>query len=352
MPSIELTENLRTTIRDLRKKKKKRGDELSKELGKGASYISQIENGKIKEIDFNLLDEIFHRITDLPGKEYTNFINSLLDNAASHMTEEELQHEKWVFQFDYEIRKYPISDALIKFIKDKLLELNYTPEEFVALINENRELADDNSIDESNKVKIDIFDRGNGSYGVISSIKFDLPQNFISDILSKKTTTINYVNMQGILFNIFISEGCSTEDAQEHANTLLDQNQFYTIRKRNELIRNNLKAKMEQHGDFNFYDIQPTDYDKQYMKIRHDITRCFDIVKDRDILYACDRLQKIAKNMHFDLGLAIALMSSPICKIPATQKKTFWNDYKEFLSKYISTEEASESSIDKADKTE
>ena len=46
MPNIELTENLRSTIRDLRKKKKKRGDELSKELGKGASYISQIENGR------------------------------------------------------------------------------------------------------------------------------------------------------------------------------------------------------------------------------------------------------------------------------------------------------------------
>ena len=59
MPSIELTENLRSTIRDLRKKKKKRGDELSKELGKGASYISQIENGKIKEIDFDLLSSIF-----------------------------------------------------------------------------------------------------------------------------------------------------------------------------------------------------------------------------------------------------------------------------------------------------
>ena len=49
MPSFELTENLRSTIKDLRKKKKKRGDDLSRELGKGASYISQIENGKIIE---------------------------------------------------------------------------------------------------------------------------------------------------------------------------------------------------------------------------------------------------------------------------------------------------------------
>ena len=86
MPNIELTENLRSTIRDLRKSKKKRGDELSKELGKGASYISQIENGKIKEIDFSLLNEIFKRITDLPKDEYVKYIDNLIDNSITHMS--------------------------------------------------------------------------------------------------------------------------------------------------------------------------------------------------------------------------------------------------------------------------
>ena len=91
MPNIELTENLRSTIRDLRKSKKKRGDELSKELGKGASYISQIENGKIKEIDFALLNKIFRKITDLSDDEYAEYMDNLIDDSMAHMTKEEIE---------------------------------------------------------------------------------------------------------------------------------------------------------------------------------------------------------------------------------------------------------------------
>ena len=151
MPSLKLTENLRHTIRDLRKEKKKRGDELSKEIGKGASYISQIENGKIKEIDFDLLNEIFHKITDLSDKQYEDFMNKLLDETSSHLTKDELQHEKWMHQFNHEIRKFPITDSLVDFIQNKLNELHYTPEEFVDIINENRGLKE-TEIKEANKL--------------------------------------------------------------------------------------------------------------------------------------------------------------------------------------------------------
>ncbi|RHE67041.1 XRE family transcriptional regulator [Blautia obeum] len=112
MPTIELTENLRSTIRTLRKSKKKRGDELSKELGKGASYISQVENGKIKEMDFSLLNKIFRKITDLSDDEYIKFIDDLIDDNALHMSKDELKHEQWIHQFDYEIRKFPMDSSI------------------------------------------------------------------------------------------------------------------------------------------------------------------------------------------------------------------------------------------------
>ena len=177
MPNIELTENLRSTIRDLRKSKKKRGDELSKELGKGASYISQIENGKIKEIDFSLLNEIFKRITDLPKDEYVKYIDNLIDNSITHMSREELKHEEWVHQFNYEIRQFPIPDSLILFIKEHLNRLNTTPEDFVKIINQNRGLNDlDADSLEPNKLKIQLIDYGK-EYVVLTSIKFSLPEN-------------------------------------------------------------------------------------------------------------------------------------------------------------------------------
>lgn len=334
MPSLKLTENLRHTIRDLRKEKKKRGDELSKEIGKGASYISQIENGKIKEIDFDLLNEIFHKITDLSDKQYEDFMNKLLDETSSHLTKDELQHEKWMHQFNHEIRKFPITDSLVDFIQNKLNELHYTPEEFVDIINENRGLKE-TEIKEANKLNIEIIDTGDGGYTIISSIRFDLPRDFISKILSREMTTINYINMQGILFNLFLSDKNTIEEAHKKTDQLLYDNHFYTIKQRNKLIREKLKEKQDNNEKFTFYDVQPTDYDKKYTKIKDDIDSAFAFLRDRDIVYACERLEILQKNMHDDLGFVIAILSAPLYKINHDLKKDFWNEYQKLVKTYI-----------------
>lgn len=334
MPTVPLTENLRDTIKDLRKEKKKRGDELSREIGKGAAYISQVENGKIKEIDFDLLDKIFRRITDLPENQYEDFMNNLLDENGSHLSKEELQQEKWMHQFNHEIRKYPISDSLIEFIQNKLNELHYTPEEFVSVINQNRGL-EGLEITEPNKLNIEIMDTGDGGYRVMSSIRFDLPSDFISKILLKEMKTISYINMQGILFNLFLSDNCSMDEAHIKTENLLFDNQFYTIRQRNKLIREKMKEKKSNNEKFTYYDVQPTDYDKQYSKMRDDIINGFNFLRDKDIVYACERLETLQKNMHDDLGFITAIMSAPLYKISAESKKKFWKDYANLVQSYI-----------------
>lgn len=338
MPNFELTENLRQTIRDLRKKKKKRGDELSKELGKGASYISQIENGKIKEIDFELLSEIFHKITDLPENEYNNFLNKLLDDAVSHMTKDELLHEKWMHQFNHEIRKFPISDSIISFITSHLNSLGYSPEEFVNIINENRALGDI-EIPEPNKLNIEVIDRGNGNVGIFSSIRFDLPLDFLDNIISKRIQTINYINMQGIIFNIFLLEnGNNIEDAHTQTDKILYDNQFYTINERNKLIRTKVEEKVKNNEEFTYYDVQPTDYDKQYTKLMSEIEDGLDFLRDKDIVYTCKRLETLSRNMHDDLGFTIAIMSSPLHKIPNEKKQEFWSEYQQLIKSFISSD--------------
>lgn len=335
MPNIDLTEKLRSTIKELRKTKKKRGDELSREIGKGAAYISQLENGKIKEIDFDLLNDIFHRITDLSGEEYQKFLDELLDDTISHMTPKELQHEKWMHQFNHEIRKFPITDGLIDFIKEKLEELNYTPEEFVDIINKNRGLDDNDELIEVNKLKIEVIDTGDGGYAVRSSIRFELPSDFIKKILAKETRSINYINMQGILFNLFLSDSYTVEDAFSATDDILYQNHFYTIDDREKLINETFKKKKANKEDFNFYDIQPTDYDKEYQKLKRDIMNGLDFLRDKDIMYACERLKTFSKNMHDDLGFITAIMSIPLHRIDDTLKKDFWNEYQNLVKTYI-----------------
>ena len=237
-------------------------------------------------------------------------------------------------QFNLEIRQYPITDSLIEFIETSLQKLNYTPEEFVAIINKNRGL-EDITLSESNKLKIEIIDSGNGNLGVCSSIRFDLPKDFINNILSKKQKTISYVNMQGILFNIFLSENYSTDEAHNKTSGLLYENKFYTIEQRNKIIRDRLKEKAEKNETFTFYDIQPTDYDKKYAKIKSDIDDCLNFLRDKNIVYACERLEELSKNMHNDLGLIIAISSIPIYKINSDLKQNFWKDYQKLVHSYI-----------------
>ena len=55
MYNVQLTAYLRSILKDLRKNSNLRGDTLSKELKKGASYLYQIEAGKIKETSLDNL---------------------------------------------------------------------------------------------------------------------------------------------------------------------------------------------------------------------------------------------------------------------------------------------------------
>lgn len=335
MPSIKLTPKLCSTIRALRKGQKKRGDELSKEIGKGSTYISQIENGKIKEIDFDLLNIIFKKITDLSNDEYANFINEIVDSSVLHMSKKELEHEEWVHQFDYEVRLFPISDDLISYIKEHLQKLNYTGQQLVDIINQNRGLESFPNSDslEPNKLRIEITPTEN-SYMVRTSIRFNLDSDLIDDILSKKKRTINYITMQGIIYNILLSENYPSEEAHTKCKQILMENGFLTIKERNKIVRNNIKKNLDNEN-FTFYDAQPTDYDKKYHQLKNVINDRFDYLRDNDLLYAVQRMEQLTANMKNDLGFTIAVMASPLAKIPKEQKKAFWDDYAKLLKSYI-----------------
>lgn len=335
MPNVTLTENLRATIKTLRKEQKIRGDKLAKDVGKSASYISQIENGKIKEIDFNLLDEILKKISLLPPDKYDDFVKDLIDDKLVHLSSKELKHEKWLQIFNYSKRMFPINEELKASIQSKLNDLNYTPRQFVEIINQNRGLDDSKKNTKPNVLNVEVSDHGGGSYGVDSFIVFNLPSDFIENILSGKIQTITYINMQGILYNLYCCLGHSHQDALELSKKDLYNNQFYTLKERNELIRKSYKDKKEENKKITFYDAQPTDYDKQYVQLRNKIDARFDFLRDKDIIYTCKHLSMLLDNMDNDFGLTVAIMSSPLYKIPKDQKQNFWNEYVNLINNYI-----------------
>ena len=78
---ISVTDDIKNNIRNLRKAKGVRGDDLSKLVGKSPSYISRIENGKTATIEDSTLYAIYKNLlgqSDEAVQEYMDmFINQI-----------------------------------------------------------------------------------------------------------------------------------------------------------------------------------------------------------------------------------------------------------------------------------
>lgn len=341
MPKIELTETLRNTIKQLRKDRKIRGDVLSKEIGKGTSYISQIESGKIKEIDFDALNNILYKITNLPENEYASFINDIIENSYTRMTSEEIKKEKWLHLFEYQLRKFPIPDSLIEYIKEHLQILNISSEEFVKIINQNRGLNTD--IKHTNKLKIELIDYNDGKYGISHSIKFDLPLSLIDDIISKKITVISYIYMEGILYNLFLSEGVPNDQIFDKCHELLYKNGFLTIEERNQAISENITKKRTNNEPLQFEDILPTEYDTKFSSLYSKINKSIRVLRDANIKFTVDKLNIINNNLSSSnlsfLSFVISFMALDLTHFKDQSfdtKKEFLSEVKKLIKKYSS----------------
>ena len=79
---INVTDSIRTSIKNMRKERGFRGDKLSVAVGKSPSFISRIENGKTNTIDDKVLFSIFKIIMDADDDTITNYISQLSNEPA------------------------------------------------------------------------------------------------------------------------------------------------------------------------------------------------------------------------------------------------------------------------------
>lgn len=346
---VRLTDLLRDTIKDLRKTYNKRGDVLSKELDRGASYVSQLENGKIKDIEFDLLDMMFQRIVGLSGDYYNDYIQKYIYEIIGNTTvKESLYNEEWIHIYVMQNFQIDISDAIIEIIEKKLDQVGYTPEQLVKKINQNifqRQWMDIKR--ETNKLYVNISSSNYDNYYTYTDIEYSLPEDYVAKILSKKTTTISFIFMDGILRNLYTLETDDRAGAIKRTKKILFDNGFYdTI----EIFENlhklshqqqPLKIDMQANDDtdlFTFYDEVIVNYNEKYQNLKQQaiekLNYAFDRYKDEHTSYACETLEKILDNMDGDLGLIMVILSAPLNSIPRDMKHFFWEDFKALLERY------------------
>ena len=112
---IILTENIRNTIKNERKKHKLTGIKLSEKLGKSPGYISHIEKGVIKKIERKDLENLLKHILNIEGDELENYINNLLQMQD----DEDFICKLSLFDFDLHDRYFRI----MRTINDNLTQI-------------------------------------------------------------------------------------------------------------------------------------------------------------------------------------------------------------------------------------
>lgn len=343
MSLISITDNLRNVIKEKRAESKIGGATLSKLLGKGASYISQIESGKIKSIDPVTLIELFNKIVDLPESNFKEFISNILEECPHRMSKEEYKHEEWMILFDYQIRQFPIEDSLVNWIESKLKELNISAIELANKVNQNEGITFDQTIKSENKIYIKMIPTENG-FSIEQTIKFNIPLDTIERIINKEIIKTNYIQMQGIIWNIFRIEGFDELQSLERSHSILYENHIMTLDERNKFINEKIKEKKSKQEDFTLYDIIPTDIEKTYNELFNQIIdriRKFLIfIRDKDVINAVEKVEQLNENLKFDTPLLFKIMMMNFSDLKNTTKEErydFLKKTQESLDNFINS---------------
>lgn len=350
---VDVTPLLQNSIKQMRKEFNKRGDVLSKDLEKGASYISQLENGKIKEIEYDFLLEIFRTITAMPKDAFINyfvkFINSIISSCESKKS---LMYEYWIHIFVVQDMPHSITPWIRQFIEKKLSVTGHTPEELVREINIHggrRNTLSTNSDLIPNKAYVSAYSDRSGiiddTFSLYVHASYRLDSNYISDILANTITSINYLNMKEIFKSLFLFE--SSDDlasAHEKTEKIMKDNSFYDTFEIFDSLTGTessditIDTENTSTDDFTFYDDLILNYREKYSELKSELFDRMDYALEHYYTnsheYSCEVMEKILKNLNSDAGLVLALLSSSTYKIPRDNRHFFVEKYRELLKHY------------------
>lgn len=337
MPTIEITPTVAKLIKDERKSRHIRGDVISRSLGKTNTFISQIETGKLSEIDSNLFAAIFEQII---GKDNLDeYMNNLIQNTdilKVKYSEEEIEVERLDLSFHKRYCLIPIPVKIISFIKEQLELLGITGAQLVNEINKNKFVQNPEKY-EDNKLYVEKIDGVNAFNAII---KFNLYENQIDDILSGTQKSIPYIFMLGIIFNILLLKGENENEAAQHASEILSDANFIPPK---QLERKYRKSKLRnvttQSDKYNLFEYE---HYREYDDYINRIINIYQFFKASDILFTNNALKNHVLNLEYDPTLTLAILSSPLARIPKDMKDSFFEEYKLLLKKFCSNNDINE----------
>lgn len=330
MVKFVVTDELSFLIKAFRKKKKITAKTLSIALEKSQSYISKLENQEIKSIQEPELTSIFQHI--VPGEDFwLHKLPAILEAYNSAFDKRSLEQQLWLLHYDAIARPVPVPPQMIDDINDRLEQLDITPGQLAAFIDENRDSGMSCAFPSNQLVEYDL--KGTA----LLLLRFQIGEEDLSALLEKKAATSHYYILNGLAFNLLrlgkygdriLSADHATELMRATA-TYLDSYGVTSLAGYNRAVelRNNVGTEQALL----------TAFDTANSELILEIVEIFQAASECDILNTIKDLTAFRDNLHWDCGFMFKLICQPfdhLDPISFNMKKQLLEEIEALVRKY------------------
>lgn len=343
MAKVNVTKELAEKIKELRLINRVKAIDVAEHIEKSSTYISRLESGDIKTMDYDELLKIFYFISK-DENELEKFINKL----TLEFDDNELDNQTWFLNFDTVERNIPVPNDLVDYINKKLSDLGFSIPFVVDYINKNEEIKDiirKHNLDLS-KYKDNLwypYDFKDEATAAFIIMKLDI--TIVTNILEKKADISNYVTIQSILYNLLRLEQELKGPLSEEENSairnetskILKLYKFYNTKEKNMLL-NAAVTEQELNSQLNEFDIKNR-------AVVNELIGQILYLSDWNVKYTNEKLTLLNKNFEWDVSFALSIASLPyyeLNNISKSLKSNFLADIKKLIEDYKSKPETIE----------
>lgn len=340
MAKYDVTPELADILKSTRIQNHVTSKSVAMHIGKSQSYMSKLEKGEIKTIQEAELTSIFRFIFG-NEKGFQEFLETTLsriyDSLELRFSDKEIEEQLWLQNYDTVLRRIPIPEELVDNLKKRIVSLNISYEELCRRINANEHLSleiNDNAQYPYNEWKAFVINHQIKYH----FIKMKISSREIKEIFNKEIKSTNYVTMLAITNYLIKIErndrvvNVSNEESDiimHQAIDILNYYRFFSISERNKL-RNQINSQSER-------DRLLSNFDRYNANLLNKIISAFRLFSDLDLMKSNEYLDKFSKNLEWDIGFMMSLISvgfSDLDEISYATKKQMLHDIQNVVKKY------------------
>jgi len=335
MPRAIVTSELADVLRSIRLQNKIQSKALASYIGKSPAYISKLESGNIQTIDNRELYSILQFISCSENNP-TELAERVYASLKFKYSKEEIDEQLWFTNYDTVDRQIPISESLIDDIKHRMEDNGITHQQLLDRINANEALSNEEIIDDS--IICNQWYHQSRLDGSAQSIKIKMTESQLEAILNRGIDVSPYVFVFCILFYILKVEKYNAQiqisddeykELMAKTTSLLNQHKFFSIAEKDALVSG--KQSKDEIVDL------LSAFDKDNIEIINDIISGFQFASEYNIKATNEQLKNFSKNMHWDLGFMLKIISmdfSTLEKTSVSNKRNLIAAVQQLLNEY------------------